>query len=318
MAPRRPLSEARKRLLRRAFEAGQRAGFDLLPRHFYSQIPTIGELRASSAWRSPHDMSFIAGADRSSQLSFLKACCTPEIVARVPRDLYERACDTNGAVGFGPMEARFLYCFVASCRPSRIVQVGSGVSALVVLEAADAFDHEVDLICIDPHPTKCLAHASRAGRITLIAEKAQQVDRRQFLDLKEGDLLFVDSTHTVKPGSEVNQIILDVLPALTDGVYVHFHDILFPYDYSPTILETDLFFWSETALLHAFLIHNSRFTLRLAMSLIHHQAPEALAELFPDYRPARFDAGLLSSSLGSMHFPSSAYLEATTTHRGSD
>ncbi|MGI8558717.1 MAG: class I SAM-dependent methyltransferase [Solirubrobacteraceae bacterium] len=297
-----------QRGLRRLFELGQRAGFDLLPSHFYSEIPAIAELRAQSRWRRPRDLSAISGSDVESQLSFLHGCCPPAILARMPPSLYDDACAENGAVGFGPIEAQVLYCFIASRRPRRVVQIGCGVSTAVILKAGRDFGHEMQLTCVDPYPTSYLSEAA-SGRIELIARKAQDVGLQRLTELDSGDLLFVDSTHTVKPGSEVNRIVLEVLPCLAPGVYIHFHDVLFPYDYSPTLLANDLFFWNESVLLQAFLTHNARCALRVALSMIHHAAPEALVEILPGYRPARFEAGLLSEDLATSHFPSSAYLE---------
>src|ERR1017187_981604 len=121
-----------KRGLRRLFELGQRAGVDILPRHFYSQIPLIAELRANTGWRHPRETSSIEGSELPSQLAFVHSCCASAVVERMPPKLYEQACVDNNAVGFGPIEAQFLYCFIASRRPRRIVQIGCGVSTAVI------------------------------------------------------------------------------------------------------------------------------------------------------------------------------------------
>lgn len=307
-----------RRGLRRLFELGQRAGLDILPRHFYSEIPAIAELQAQREWRQPRDMGAINGSNIVSQLSFLRSCCPPAIVERLPSSLYDAACADNGAVGFGPVEAQFLYCFIGSRRPRRVVQIGCGASTAVILRACSNFTHAIKLTCVEPYPSRFLIDAAASGRIELVRAKAQNVGLQQLTALGGGDLFFVDSTHTVKPGSEVNRVVLEVLPRLVPNVYVHFHDILFPYDYSPTLLTSDLFFWNESVLLQAFLTHNARCTLRLALSMIHHAAPETLAELLPAYRPARFEQGLVLDKLGRMHFPSSAYLQVVDETDGSE
>jgi glycosyltransferase involved in cell wall biosynthesis len=303
------LHRAGKHGLRRLFEIGQHAGVDLLPRHFYSEIPAIAELRSSSAWRAPRDTSSIRSSDMAAQLSFLRTCCTPAAVGRMPRTLYDDACAKNGAIGFGPIEAQVLYCFVASRRPRRVVQIGCGVSTAVILRACRDFEHAVKLVCVEPYPTRFLTEAAESGAIELIRSRAQDVELSQLTALESGDLLFVDSTHTVKPGGEVTRIVLDVLPRLPAGVFSHFHDVIFPYDYSPEILRSDLFFWSESVLLHAFLSDNARCSLRLALSMVHHADPESLAELLPDYSPARFEDGVMHDQAGAAHFPSSAYMQ---------
>ena len=120
--------------------------------------------------------------------------------------------------------------------------------------------------------------------MTLIARKAQDLNVAELVALGADDLLFVDSSHTTCPNSDVNRIILDALPRLPAGVFVHFHDIAFPYDFGPNILgPNDLFFGAESLLLHAYLIHNSRCRIALSMSMLHHGARGALKDLLVNY-----------------------------------
>ena len=90
----------------------------------------------------------------------------------------------------------------------------------------------------------------------------------------------------------MNRIILEVLPRLSGGDWLHFHDIYFPYDYQRGLLDDELFFSSESVLLHAFLINNPAFTIRAALSMLHFGDPERLQRLLPNYRPASDDHGL--------------------------
>ncbi len=300
-----------KRRIRDLFELGQRLGLDVLPRHFYSSIPDMRELRASDDWKHRLSMYGVPGVALESQTDFLDSCCREGSQRPAALEIYADACRDNGAVGYGPIEAGFLHRFVSARRPRRAVQVGAGVATSVTLAAAGSVPYEIELTCIDPYPTPFLRDTGAAGRIRLLEEKAQTVIIDVATSLEGGDLLFVDSTHTVKPGSEVNRIILEVLPRLKPGVYVHFHDIYFPYDYSPGILTDDLFFWNETPLLHAFLINNSSVHLRLAMSMVHHGRPDALKRWFADYQP-RASMALDDDARRRRtheHFPSSAYLE---------
>jgi len=299
-----------KRRLRTLLEFGQRAGVDILPRHFYSQIPDIEELRSTDHWKRAYTMVDIDGTAADSQVRFLRTVCPPELsVELLDLNLYADACARNGAVGYGPIEADFLYCFARTIQPGRVVQIGAGVATAVLLRAKEDGDFPLDIVCVDPYPTEFLLDAAREEAVTLIADKAEAVELELLTDLGDGDLLFVDSTHTVKAGSEVNRIILEVLPRLEKGVYVHFHDILFPYDYSPDILGDELFFWNETVLLHAFLIGNARCTLRAALSMIHYERPWILRELIPTYEPRTHVDGLRSSAADGGHFPCSAYLQ---------
>lgn len=299
-----------KRRLRTLLELGQRGGVDILPRHFYSQIPDIKDLRSEDHWKRAYSMVGVDGSAPDSQVVFLRTVCPPELSAELlDLNVYADACARNGAVGYGPIEADFLYCFARTLKPRRVVQVGAGVATAVLLRASADGGFPLEIVCVEPYPTDFLRDAARAEAITLIASKAEAVAVELLTDLGDGDLLFVDSTHTVKVGSEVNRIILEVLQRLSKGVYVHFHDVLFPYDYSPDILGDELFFWNETVLLHAFLIGNARYTLRAALSMVHYERPGALRELIPTYEPRIHIDGLRSPAGDEGHFPSSAYLQ---------
>ncbi|MGD0733406.1 MAG: class I SAM-dependent methyltransferase [Terracidiphilus sp.] len=289
---------------------GQHFGVDILPRHFYSEIPDFRELRKTEAWKAPRSMYGVRGVDLDRQLSFVRDCIPDSMRAIVlEENIFDAACEENGAVGFGQVEAEFLFCFLARHKPRRIIQVGAGVSTAVLLHAGKTFDYHPEITCIDPFPTQYLRKSSENGQITLIPQKCQDVDLSVFSKLGPGDLLFVDSTHTVKPGSEVNILILEVLPRLSSGCHVHFHDIYFPYDY-PCALYTIPFFWNESVLLHAFLTGNSRYSISASLSMLHHAKPKELQMLFPNYRPEVLEQGLRISSRTGWHFPTSTYLLA--------
>lgn len=291
-----------------AFRLGQRIGFDLLPRHFYSSIPDVRELQRSTAWRAASTMVGVRGANVDEQLAFVESCCPPDIVERLRRnDVHAHAVAENGEMGYGPIEADFLYAVIRSRRPPRVVQVGAGVSTAVILLAAQEGGFAIDVCCVDPYPTDYLRRSASAGRIRLIPEKAQEVDLSRLTDVGPGGMLFVDSTHTVKVGSEVNRIVLEVLPRLAGGTLVHFHDIYFPFDYPREVLQINMF-PGESTLLHAFLACNDRFTIRAALSMLHYAAPDRLRQLLPNYAPAPNDGGMSIPGKAG-HFPSSIYLE---------
>ena len=293
--------------IRRLFEVGQRAGFDILPRHFYSQIPDIGALRSDVSWRAPRSLIGVQGVETSTQFDFVETCCSREVIDRLAgEDIHTRACAMNGEAGFGVPDAEFLYGFIRTIQPRRIVQVGCGVSTAVMLLAAEDAGYRPELICVEPFPTEFLTRCSVEGRIELVRARAQDVSQPILTNLGDEGFLFVDSTHTVKPGSEVNRLILEILPRLKSGDWVHFHDIYFPYDYQRGLLDDELFFSNESALLHALLINNSAITVRVALSMLHYNDPDRLQRSLPGYSPAPNDAGLRA---GAGHFPASAYLQ---------
>jgi hypothetical protein len=307
MSVKRRIKNASKKALRNLFELGQRMGFDVMPRHFYSEIPDIRELKKSADWKVPYSMIGVSGADIPSQLDFVRECCTAETIAAIRRqNIHQAASLSNGEEGFGVIEADFLYAFVATKRPRQIFQIGCGVSTAVCLLAARDVGYTPEIICVEPYPTDYLLREAEQHRITLVPQKAQALDLHAIEALGDDLLFFVDSSHTLGPAGEVTRITLEMLPRLKAGAWVHFHDIWFPYDYSRDILDGSLFFWHESPLLHAFLAYNSRFRLAASLSMLHYACPESLAEYLPNYKPAKSMDGL---SAGDGHYPCSAYLK---------
>lgn len=281
----------------------------MLPRHFYSSVPDIRALTGSEEWRARSTMAGVAGADVNEQLAEARAWFTADVSSALEEtDVHADACTENGVDGYGPMEAQFLHAFVATRRPRRVVQVGAGVTTAVILAAAKRHHVDIEVVAVDPFPTPLLERLASDGSITLLRNPAQTVSIETFTELREGDLLLVDSTHTVKVGSEVNRLILEVFPRLQPGVVVHVHDIMFPYDYQPDTLDGRLFFWDESTLVHAFLIGNDHARILLSQSMLAHAKPDQLKELLVGYQPAQMRDGLFDGPRDGTHFPSATYL----------
>lgn len=303
----RKLKNAAKASLSTAFRVGQRLGVDVLPRHFYSEIPDIGRLREATHWREPFSLVAVEGADDlDGQAAWLKACVDePTQDAIKSRDLHAEACERNGEVGYGPIEADCLYAVVRGRRPERIVQIGCGVSTALCQMAAEDAGYSPRITCIEPYPTEFLKREAARGAIELVEKPVELLPLDYLSDLSAGDLFFVDSTHTLGPAGEVTRIICEMLPRLPNDVLVHFHDIWLPHDYSPRVLDGELFFWHETALLMAYLSGNARCRIAASLSQLHHARPEALTALFPDFAPMPMDRGV---SQGEGDYPSAIYL----------
>ena len=303
----RKIRDRGKRALRSVFELGQQIGVDVLPRHFYSEIPNIDLLRDTTDWRAPLSMSCIEGGI-ASQLLFVDRSTEDCRHNLIRRKLLDKALELNGTEeGYGVVEADYLYCFLRKHRPQKIVQVGCGVSTAVCLMAAMDESYDPEIICIEPYPTAFLKKTADQGKIRLVEKKLQQVYGSCPSWLSTDDLFFVDSSHTLGPSGEASRIILEILPRLQRGTFVHFHDIWFPYDYSPTVLTGDMFFWHETALLYAFLCMNKQFTVAASLSMLHHMAPLDLQRCLPTFIPAQFSDGL---KIGEGDYPSAIYLRS--------
>jgi len=309
---RRWLKAAGKRASERMFHTFQGLGLDVLPRHFYSEIPDIGKLRESDAWRHPYTMIGVNGVDVDEQLAFVRSLVTDDVRARLTTDdIHAHACGENGEPGYGRVEADVLYSLIRTTRPARIVQIGCGVSTAVILAAARDAGYAPKLLAVDPFPTDYLRRTAASGAIDLLARPVEALGWEPLLALGVGDLFFVDSTHTLGPAGEVSRIILEMLPRLDTGVLVHFHDIYFPYDYPTDILDGALFFSHESPLLHAFLVNNPRFEILASLAMLHHQRSVPLGAMLRSYTPRPMTHGL---SAGSGHFPSSLYLRVRAPH----
>ncbi len=302
------LKNAGKVLLRRVFEMGQGLGFDLLPRHFYSEIPDVKALRTTKTWRRARSMDGIPGAALDDQLEFVSRCTAPFREAVADAGIHHKACITNGEPGYGAIEADFLYSFIRSFQPPAVVQVGCGVSTAVMLLASADAGYKPRMICIEPYPTQFLRSSVAAGTLELVQEKFQETSFNVQDSIGNDGLFFVDSSHALGPAGEVSDLILEALPKLKPGAWAHFHDIAFPYDYSPYVLSTDLFFQHESALLYAFLLMNTRFRIAASLAMLSHRRQAELQQLLPNFQPAKFEDGLM---IADGHFPSSIYLRAS-------
>lgn len=133
------------------------------------------------------------------------------------------------------------------------------------------FDGSIDCTFVDPYPDYFfdLLSDDDKDRIRLIRKKVQDIDITTFADLDANDILFVDSSHVSKTASDVNHIIFNILPSLRSGVYVHFHDIWYPFAY-PRQWVYDGLAWNESFILRAFLQYNGAFKIRFFNSFFAH------------------------------------------------
>lgn len=158
-------------------------------------------------------------------------------------------------------DALSLRAMLAEHRPPRIVEIGSGFSTAVMLDAVEDFGFKPRIVCIEPDPTrlKSLMRAGDLSVVEIVSRNLQTVDLRTFEMLEPGDLLFIDSTHVMKTGSDVHYELFHILPTLKPGVLVHVHDIQYPFEYPAKWIYEDNYSWNETYALRAFLMYNSRF-----------------------------------------------------------
>jgi predicted O-methyltransferase YrrM len=164
--------------------------------------------------------------------------------------------------GFREIDREVLYCMVRHFKPSKIIEIGSGASTYIFVTAISASKKEgknAKLFVVDPYPSKTLRKFLKETDVNLIQNKCENLEVGFFLQLKPNDILFIDSTHVVKTGGEINYLFLEILPRLNNGVIVHIHDIFLPLEYPWEWVIQKHRFWTEQYLLHAFLIYNNCF-----------------------------------------------------------
>jgi hypothetical protein len=158
--------------------------------------------------------------------------------------------------------------------------VGAGFSSLVSAQAALRNAH-TELICIEPYPS-VIQKEGFPGLTSLIPKKVQEVELNYFEELDTGDILFIDSSHVVKIGGDVNYLFLEVIPRLKPGVLVHVHDIFLPMEYRRDWIIDELRFWSEQYLLQAFLTFNSAYEVLLCNSYLGYRHRDEMQATFPN------------------------------------
>jgi predicted O-methyltransferase YrrM len=167
-------------------------------------------------------------------------------------------------------DAILLYCMIRYLRPRRIIEVGSGYSSAAMLDTDELFfDRSIQFTFIEPQPQllRSLLREEDLTRVAILETRVQEVDLDRFSELKANDILFVDSSHVSKVGSDVNHIFFKILPALQSGVFVHFHDVFYPFEY-PLEWVYEGRAWNETYLMRAFLQYNNQFEIQLFNTFI--------------------------------------------------
>jgi predicted O-methyltransferase YrrM len=263
-----------------SFLLWERNGFHVTPVHFYQPIPDTQNL-PQTLWKMPSELVGI-DMNESMQLDLLRNHFPKfrneyEQFPSEPTGKSHHFHLNNGL--FDDADALVAYGIVRHFQPRLIIEVGGGFSTMLLAEAA-AKNNTSALICIEPFPQEFLKQGF-PGLHRLIEKKVQDVELKFFSELRSGDILFIDSSHTVKIGGDVNYLFLEVLPRLEPGVIVHIHDIFFPFEYRRDWVLDEFRFWSEQYLLQAFLAFNSEFEVLMANDYASHYLRPDLQAAFP-------------------------------------
>ena len=185
--------------------------------------------------------------------------------------------------GLSLVDAAILHAMIRHHKPRKIVEVGSGWSTRIAARSC-LMNQEggtaCELVAIEPHPDRALKDGF-PGLSKLIDKQVQDVDMAEIVDC---DLLFIDSSHVIKIGGDVNYEILELVPRLKPGVLIHWHDILLPGEYWKDWVRGNHSFWTEQYSLHAFLMFNREFEVIWGSRYMHLKDPEDIEAVFPYFQ----------------------------------
>jgi hypothetical protein len=273
-----------------------RGRYDVVERNYYSPVPHLDELPADIFDRRSELPGVVVDGEAAMELVetqlapyIAELASMPNEGPRPPAEFFLH--NDN----YGPVDAELLYAMVRRGKPQRIIELGSGFTSLMINDAVRRNAEEgasCEYVAYDPYPRAFILGDSPPAGIELRPLSATDVPMAEFASLGAGDILFVDTTHTVKLGSDVNHIILDVLPLLSAGVVVHFHDIFLPFEYPRAWFTEFDYLWAEQYLMQAFLAFNSGFEVVLPAQLLAADFAERLAAVVPScalgVRPGAF------------------------------
>ncbi len=260
-----PIPELIKRPLRKVYYRARGRFFPWgvwPPGHFYCPIPSREDIERYLQTLPSHPPAQLPGIDLRPEAQralldiyagYYAELPFPERPSPAFRYFYENDF-------FSYADAIFLYCFLRHFRPRRIIEVGSGFSSAVMLDTAERFlDPSPTFTFIEPFPEERLEKLLRPTdlpKVTILRQTLQATPLELFQQLEDGDLLFIDSSHVLKCGSDVQRLLFEILPAVPSGIFVHFHDVFYPFEYPPHWLREGRY-WNEDYFLRAFLYGNS-------------------------------------------------------------
>jgi hypothetical protein len=179
-------------------------------------------------------------------------------------------------------DSEYYYSIIRYFKPRKIIEIGSGQSTLMAINAInqnkkDDPNYINELFCVEPFEQAWLEKLN----VKVIRKKVEEFDPGFFLTLEPNDILFIDSSHIIKPHGDILFLYLEVLPSLKPGVLIHVHDIFTPRDYPGVWLIEENLFWNEQYLLEAFLTNNRDFKVIGALNYLGNKYPGIFLEKNP-------------------------------------
>jgi hypothetical protein len=259
------------------FSVLKRAGVFPISGNYYEPLFDTSSLNKDNVARDLPGINFAVEQQTSLLKQFDKGwlpSCIP--IQESPNTFFME----NG--NFGSGDAEIWFHVIRHFKPARILEIGSGHSTrmarlAISAIAADDGSYRCDHVCIEPYEMPWL---EQLGGVRVIRQKLEDSDPSLIEVLQANDILFIDSSHVIRPQGDVLKEFLQIIPSLRSGVIVHVHDIFTPRDYPIEWLEYPRF-WNEQYLLEAFLTHNNTWEVLLALNLLKHERYQQLKSVCP-------------------------------------
>jgi hypothetical protein len=260
--------------LPRSKQALGRIGVYPLRRHYYDPLCVPRDLR-----RPLTEERQLAGLNLNveGQLALLEQFEPASELEGLPVDPQEGLGYYYNNGWFESGDAEYFYLVLRHFRPRTLIEIGGGFSTLIAAKAIEANRSDDPAyhcrhVCIEPFENPWL----KALDVELVRTPVERCDPALFAALESNDVLFIDSSHVIRPQGDVLFECLEILPTLAPGVLIHIHDILTPRDYPAEWVFERVLLWNEQYLLEAFLSFNTAFEVIGALNHLHHTHPEML------------------------------------------
>lgn len=255
------------------------------PGHFYSPIPDFKQIKSKEEELFKEPSKFIEGIDLNEyrQIELLKEFSRFYSEQPFSKNKVEdsRYYFENEMYSYG--DGIILYSMLRKLKPKRIIEIGSGYTSALMLDVNEMFfGNSIKFTFIDPYceRLKSLIRKNDSSNIELIEKEVQEVIIDKFKDLESGDILFIDSSHVSKINSDVNYEIFKILPNLKKGVYIHFHDIFYPFEYPKEWIYEGRA-WNESYFIRCFLQYNYSFRIEYFTHYMSLYNKDMLKEFLP-------------------------------------
>lgn len=258
--------------------------------HYYEPLFNMKKLKYSL-----REDRYLPGIDinEDEQVRYLSKFHYADELKTIPKEYESDTKFWYGNESYGTGDSEYLYSLIRLIKPSKIIEIGCGSSTKIALMAVEKNKEEnpeyiCDQICIEPYEQPWLEQLP----VTVLRKKLEDVDYSLFEQLSTNDILFIDSSHIIRPQGDVLMEYLEILPRLKVGVFVHVHDVFTPKDYLDEWIYDNVRFWNEQYLLEAFLTSNKDFKIIGALNFLMHKHYDLLKEKFPlltdDREPGAF------------------------------